>query len=91
MSIWHRFCSLAIKVYIAEETGAAYDGVAAGGYQPGIHDQLLTLPGIGEGRRRRLSLTRRDEGLFTAPEELMKVPGIKAGGIRSYEIQILID
>ncbi|WP_418750241.1 helix-hairpin-helix domain-containing protein [Frisingicoccus sp.] len=84
------------KVYIPAEgeTGAAYDG-ETGDSRVDINraskDQLMTLPGIGEAKAEAIIAYRRDEGLFTAPEELMKVPGIKAGVYDQMKDSIRID
>lgn len=51
----------------------------------------MTLPGIGEAKAEAIIAYRRDEGLFTAPEELMKVPGIKAGVYDQMKDSIRID
>ena len=84
------------KVYIPAEgeTGAACDG-ETGDSRVDINraskDQLMTLPGIGEAKAEAIIAYRRDEGLFTAPEELMKVPGIKAGVYDQMKDSIRID
>ena len=84
------------KVYIPAEgeTVAACDG-ETGDSRVDINraskDQLMTLPGIGEAKAEAIIAYRRDEGLFTAPEELMKVPGIKAGVYDQMKDSIRID
>jgi len=42
-------------------------------------EELQTLPGIGATRAQQIIAFRQTNGLFMAPEDLMKVPGIGAG------------
>ncbi len=42
-------------------------------------DELMTLPGIGEGRAEAILAYREQNGGFKTPEDLLKVDGIKQG------------
>lgn len=52
---------------------------------------LMTLPGIGEAKAEAILAYRQAEGRFESPEELMNVPGIKAGIYAKLKDRIAID
>ena len=51
----------------------------------------MTLPGIGEAKAEAILTYRQAEGRFESPEELMNVPGIKAGIYAKIKDRIAID
>ena len=54
-------------------------------------ETLMTLPGIGEAKAEAILTYRQAEGRFDSPEELMNVPGIKAGIYAKIKDRIAID
>ena len=54
-------------------------------------ETLMTLPGIGEAKAEAILTYRQAEGRFESPEELMNVPGIKAGIYAKIKDRIAID
>lgn len=42
-------------------------------------EEILTLPGIGESKADSILSYREEHGRFSAPEDLMQIPGIKEG------------
>ena len=54
-------------------------------------EALMTLPGIGEAKAEAILTYRQAEGRFESPEELMNVPGIKAGIYAKIKDRIAID
>ena len=54
-------------------------------------ETLMTLPGIGEAKAEAILTYRQAEGRFESPEELMDVPGIKAGIYAKIKDRIAID
>ena len=54
-------------------------------------ETFMTLPGIGEAKAEAILTYRQAEGRFESPEELMNVPGIKAGIYAKIKDRIAID
>ena len=54
-------------------------------------ETLMTLPGIGEAKAEAILTYRQAEGRFESPEELMNVPGLKAGIYAKIKDRIAID
>lgn len=46
---------------------------------------LMTLPGIGEAKAKAIVKYREEEGMFSCPEDIMKVQGIKKGVFQKIE------
>ena len=51
---------------------------------------LMTLPGIGESKAEEIIRFRESIGIFTAPEDIMKVPGIKEKAFEKIRVRITI-
>lgn len=54
-------------------------------------DEIASLPGIGEELARRIAEYRAESGPFSAPEEIMNVPGIGKGKLEAILPHIYIQ
>ena len=55
-----------------------------------LEEELMTLTGIGEAKAKDILRYREQHGKFTDIEELMEIPGIKAGVFQKIKDQITI-
>lgn len=54
-------------------------------------EELMTLPGIGESRALSIIAYRKEHGVFSSPEEIMEVSGIKEGMYEKMKEYILVN
>lgn len=66
------------KIYVPfiGESGAAEAVDGKVNLNTATADQLDTLPGVGPGTATKILNYRKEQGAFSAPEELMDIPGI---------------
>ena len=74
----------------SEESSSSENGQGLVNINTAGKDELMTLPGIGEGKAEDIIAYREQNGAFNSIEELMNVSGIKEGTFRKLKDKITL-